>query len=82
MDGIETWLTLEDMQRIWSVVMQNAPEVLASSGGTCGADQVWCATSTGGTAMIYSWLIIIALSFTAYWYVGVIAALWLIALGY
>jgi hypothetical protein len=30
MDGIETWLTLEDMQRIWSVVMQNAPEVLAS----------------------------------------------------
>lgn len=32
--------------------------------------------------MIYSWLIIIALSFTAYWYVGVIASLWLIALGY
>lgn len=30
MDGIETWLTLEDMQRIYSVVMQGAPEVLAS----------------------------------------------------
>lgn len=30
MDDIETWLTLEDMQRIWSVVMQGAPEVLAS----------------------------------------------------
>ena len=33
MDGIETWLTLEDMQRICRVVMRTAPEVLASEGG-------------------------------------------------
>lgn len=29
-DTIETWLTAEDMQRLWRVVMEDAPEVLAS----------------------------------------------------
>ena len=32
--------------------------------------------------MIYNWLMIIVLSFTAYWYIGLIMALWLISLGY
>lgn len=32
--------------------------------------------------MIYSWFLITVLSFTAYWYIGLIVALWLIALGY
>ena len=29
-NSIETWLTLDDMRRIYSVVNDNAPEVLAS----------------------------------------------------
>lgn len=30
LDTIDTWLTLDDMRRIYSVVNDNAPEILAS----------------------------------------------------